>query len=117
MFAAAAAAAAAVPGTHHAYRIIQCHKSAKRVKAAFDVVERVHALLCADPNTAFLDFYTLWKAYPDVPMDFVEWLLTRRDDLDRAAVREVMEQCRSKAEDGKEVEGRESTLFAKAFKG
>ncbi len=81
------------------------------------MIERINALLCADPSTAFLDFYTLWKAYPDVPMDFVEWLLNRRDDLDRNAVREVVEQCRSKADDAKEGDAPPSTIFAKAFKG
>ncbi|KAI9365490.1 exocyst complex component Sec6-domain-containing protein [Zopfochytrium polystomum] len=94
-------------------------KGAKRVKSAFEVIERVIGVIESNPRLVFLDFYKLWKAYPDVPMTFVEDLLQRRDDLDRTLVREVMEQCRTKvAEEKEKNQGKEwpATLFAKLAK-
>ncbi|KAJ1551877.1 SNARE-binding exocyst subunit S6 [Cladochytrium tenue] len=92
------------------------YRSAKRARAAQDPVLRVAALIEANPRLVFLDFYTLWKAYPDVPMAYVEEVLGRRDDLDRAALRETMEQCRSKVQEEREKNpGKEwpVTLFSK----
>ncbi|KAJ3284204.1 SNARE-binding exocyst subunit S6 [Borealophlyctis nickersoniae] len=89
-------------------------KSPKRAKAAFDVIEKILAFLESNPRMAFLDFYALWKAYPDVPLEFIELLLGRRDDLDKGQVKEVMEMCRTKAkEEGGKLEQVHPTVFSK----
>ncbi|KAJ3089212.1 SNARE-binding exocyst subunit S6 [Quaeritorhiza haematococci] len=74
-------------------------KTAKKVKASFEVIEKLIGFVEANANMAYLDFYALWKAYPDVPMKFIEELLQKRDDLDKSQVREIMESCREKAEE------------------
>ncbi|KAJ3048787.1 SNARE-binding exocyst subunit S6 [Rhizophlyctis rosea] len=89
-------------------------KSPKRAKAAFEVVERIIAVVESEAGMAFLDFYALWKAFPDVPLEFVEGVLSRRDDLEKGQVREIMETCRSKAkEEAGRVEGVGPTVFSK----
>ncbi|KAJ3014877.1 SNARE-binding exocyst subunit S6 [Thoreauomyces humboldtii] len=74
----------------------QDYKTPKRVAAAFEVVEKIICFVESSPKMAFLDFYSLWKAYPDCPIEFFEWLLSKRDDMDKATVKEVMEACRNK---------------------
>lgn len=89
-------------------------KSPKRAKAAFDVVEKLIAFIESNPRMAFLDFYALWKPYPDVPLEFAELLLSRRDDLEKAQIKEIMETCRSKAkEEGSKLEAIQPTIFSK----
>ncbi|KAL2919037.1 SNARE-binding exocyst subunit S6 [Polyrhizophydium stewartii] len=87
-------------------------KNAKRAKASFEVIEKIIALLEANPRMVFLDFYALWKAYPDIPLEFIEKLLGKRDDLDKAQLREIMESCRAKAKEERQ-ENVPPTIFSK----
>ncbi|KAJ3064946.1 SNARE-binding exocyst subunit S6 [Podochytrium sp. JEL0797] len=90
------------------------YKSPKRVKAAFDVMEKIIAFIESNGSLLFLDFYTLWKAYPDIPITFVEELLYKRDDLDRSQIREVMDQIKTKvAEEKENNRNLPVTLFSK----
>lgn len=94
-------------------------KTAKRVKASFEVVEKIIAMIESNPRLVFLEFYSLWKTYPDVPLSFVEDLLHKRDDLDRSAAREAVEQCKAKVMEEKEKNpGKEwpVSLFSKLAK-
>ncbi|KAJ3113630.1 SNARE-binding exocyst subunit S6 [Phlyctochytrium bullatum] len=77
-------------------------RSAKRVKTSFDVIEKIINFIASNPRMSFLDFYSIWKAYPDVPLNFIEELLTKRDDLDRSQVKEIMEQCKERVSEEKE---------------
>jgi exocyst complex component 3 len=87
------------------------YRPAKRVKQSFDVFEKILSLLEASGPLVFLSWYSLWKAYKDVPMSFVEDLLSKRSDLDRSAVKEAMTNCKAKASEGPS-EG-ETSLFSK----
>ncbi|KAJ3190257.1 SNARE-binding exocyst subunit S6 [Gaertneriomyces sp. JEL0708] len=90
------------------------YKPVKRVKAAFEVMEKIIAFVEASPKMAFLDFYSLWKAYPDCPIEFFEWLLSKRDDMDKATLKEVTEACRSKAmEERPEGTKTQETIFSR----
>ncbi|KAJ3331376.1 SNARE-binding exocyst subunit S6 [Blyttiomyces sp. JEL0837] len=94
-------------------------KAAKRVRASFEVAEKIISLLESNARLVFLDFYSLWKAFPDVPMTMIEDLLMKRDDLDRSTVKEIMEQCKVKVAEEKEKNaGKEwpQTLFSKMSK-
>ncbi|ORZ40500.1 exocyst complex component Sec6-domain-containing protein [Catenaria anguillulae PL171] len=71
-------------------------KSLKRVEKVFDVIDRLFRVLCASRKMIFLDFYSLAKAYPDVPLSVVEELLAKRDDLDKGALKETIEGIRAK---------------------
>ena len=87
------------------------YRPAKRVKQSFDIFEKILGLLEASASLIFLSWYSLWKAYKDVPMAFVEDLLSKRSDLDRSAVKEAMTSCKAKASEGPS-EG-ESSIFSK----
>eukprot|EP00842_Homolaphlyctis_polyrhiza_P005725 jgi/Hompol1/6153/HPOL_002608-RA len=87
-------------------------KNAKRAKAGFEIIEKLVALLEANPRMMFLDFYALWKAYPDVPLEYIERLLSKRDDLDKTQVRDMMDSCRSKVKE-EPVGEFQPTLFSK----
>ncbi|KAJ3211678.1 SNARE-binding exocyst subunit S6 [Dinochytrium kinnereticum] len=91
-------------------------RTAKRVKVAFEVIDKIINFLEANPRMIFLDFYSLWKAYPDVPLSFIEDLMSKRDDLDRAQIKEIMEQCKERVlEEREKTGGKEvpSTIFSK----
>ncbi|KAJ3103186.1 SNARE-binding exocyst subunit S6 [Phlyctochytrium planicorne] len=92
-------------------------RTAKRVKAAFEVKEKIINFIESNPRMIFLDFYSLWKAYQDLPLTFVEDLLNKRDDLDRSQVKEIMEQCKERVmEERERSNGKEITpsVFSKA---
>jgi len=75
-------------------------KTPKRVKAILgDVLEKIISFIEASFETAFIDFFTLWKAYPDVPLSFIEDLLSKRDDFSKSQVKEIMESCNDKVRD------------------
>ncbi|KAI9352595.1 exocyst complex component Sec6-domain-containing protein [Obelidium mucronatum] len=78
------------------------YKTPKRVKASFDVMDKIIGFIESNGSLLFLDFYTLWKAYPDIPIPFVEELLYKRDDLDRSQIREVLDQIKTKVAEEKE---------------
>ncbi|KAI8849265.1 exocyst complex component Sec6-domain-containing protein [Chytridium lagenaria] len=91
-------------------------RTAKRVKVAFEVMEKIINFIESNSRMIFLDFYSLWKAYPDVPLSFIEELLTKRDDLDRSQIKEIMEQCKERVlEEREKSTGKETptTIFSK----
>jgi exocyst complex component 3 len=71
-------------------------KSAKRAKASFEVIDKIIGLIESNPRTLYIDFYSLWKQFPDMPLDFVEKILSKREDLDKATVRDIIDQCKQK---------------------
>lgn len=72
-------------------------KSAKRAKASFEVIEKIVGLIDSNPRMLYIDFYSLWKQFPDMPLDYVEKVLSKRDDLDKATIRDIIDQCKLKA--------------------
>lgn len=71
-------------------------RSAKRAKASFEVADKIIGLIESNPRTLYIDFYSLWKQFPDMPLDYVEKILSKRDDLDKATIRDIIDQCKQK---------------------
>jgi exocyst complex component 3 len=89
-------------------------KSAKRAKASFEVIEKIVGLIDSNPRMLYIDFYSLWKQFPDMPLDYVEKILSKRDDLDKATIRDIIDQCKLKASElSKDVT---PTVFSKISK-
>ncbi|KAJ3150536.1 SNARE-binding exocyst subunit S6 [Irineochytrium annulatum] len=93
------------------------HKSPKRVQAAFEVMERIIGVVESTAGLIFLAIYPLWKAFPDIPVALIEEILQKRDDLDKAQVRTIMEQCNSRFAEDREKDkaaGKEpkTTIFS-----
>ena len=98
-----------------ALNFFSSQKSSKRAKSSFEVIDKILAVIESDAEFAFVDFFTLYKAYPDIPLDYVEALLSKRDDLDRSKVKEIMENCRRKVSEETNVTNT-TTLFSKISK-
>jgi hypothetical protein len=81
-----------------AFEFFSTLKPAKELETYFEVVELALALLEASKSLAFLSFWEFAKIHgPNLP--FVEGLMRARDDLDRAAVNEIMESVKRKVKD------------------
>lgn len=87
-------------------------KSAKRAKASFEVIEKIIGLVESNPRMFYIDFYSLWKQFPDMPIDFVEKVLSKRDDMDKSTVKEIIDLCKSKTKDERN-EHFQPTVFSK----
>jgi hypothetical protein len=76
-------------------------KAQKRVLKSFEPIEKLIPMFSSSKKMLFLDFYAIWKPYPDFPLTLLEYILTRRDDIDKSAIREVMDTCRKKVKEEK----------------
>ncbi|KAJ3343128.1 SNARE-binding exocyst subunit S6 [Gonapodya sp. JEL0774] len=88
------------------------YKSSKRVKASFEPLYKLNSVIGSSARMVFLDLYSLVKAYPDIPLQYVEDVLNKRDDLERSTVKETMADLKEKMEGQKLTEGPPS-IFAK----
>lgn len=86
-------------------------KSLKRMKHGLHLFEKILDLLECSPTMIFLSWYSLWKAYNDVPISFIEEILSKRSDLDRSTIKEVIANCKAKARESSS-EGQPS-IFSK----
>jgi len=78
------------------------YRSAKRVTESFKPVRLFITMISSSPTVIFLDYYSLYKEYPDIPLNFIENVLHKRDDLQNGQIKEIMEQCNQKAKEEKE---------------
>lgn len=69
-------------------------KTPKKVKAILsDLVDPLIGIVEANADIVFLDFYSLWQVYPDVPLSYIEEILSKREDLSKSQVKEIIESC------------------------
>lgn len=78
------------------YSFFVTYKSPTELKAYFKVLEHVVAVLSASRTMFFLDWHSFAKEYGPVVVGFTETLLKAREDLDKAAVNEIMETIKKK---------------------
>jgi exocyst complex component 3 len=76
------------------------HKNSKRVNLAFDIVHKIVTLMESSEQMIYLSWYSIWKAYNDVPLSLIEDILAKRDDLNKNAVKEAMTNIRNKSKEG-----------------
>ncbi|KAI7868607.1 exocyst complex component Sec6-domain-containing protein [Spinellus fusiger] len=84
----------------------------EELEERFDVIEKVHTLLESNRRMIFVDYYSLRQAYPDVPLAFVEDVLSKRDDLDKAALKDIMEGIKAKAREYEPDTNTPPTIFS-----
>ncbi|KAI8377568.1 exocyst complex component Sec6-domain-containing protein [Radiomyces spectabilis] len=89
------------------------YKSVEELEERFDVIEKVHTLLESNRRMIFVDYYTLRQAYPDVPLAFVEDILSKRDDLDKAALKDIMKGIKAKAREYEPSSNTAPTIFSR----
>jgi len=78
----------------------------------FDALERISDVLAASRATIFLEYYKLRQSFGDIPAGLIEDILSKRDDLERSHVKEIMETIKSKAKDSGPYNG-EPTILSK----
>ncbi|KAI8330458.1 exocyst complex component Sec6-domain-containing protein [Chlamydoabsidia padenii] len=79
----------------------------------FDVIEKIHTLLASNRRMIFVDYYSLRQAYPDIPLAFVEDILGKRDDLDKSALKDIMEGIKAKAREYEPQVDTPPTVFSR----
>ncbi|KAI8073404.1 exocyst complex component Sec6-domain-containing protein [Gilbertella persicaria] len=89
------------------------YTSVKEMEERFDVIEKVHKLLESNRRMIFVDYYNLRQAYPDVPLAFVENILSKRDDLDKSALKDIMEGIKAKAREYEPDANTPPTIFSR----
>jgi exocyst complex component 3 len=89
------------------------YTSVKEMEERFDVIEKVHTLLESNRRMIFVDYYNLRQAYPDVPLAFVENILSKRDDLDKSALKDIMEGIKAKAREYEPDANTPPTIFSR----
>lgn len=88
------------------------YRDPERVRKAMDPLAKFVALISSSQRMIFLEFVSFWKVYPDIPLSLFEEVLLRRDDLEKSAVKEIVESCRKKTQEDKIVEAAPS-IFSK----
>ncbi len=91
-------------------------KSAKRIKSSFDCIDKLVALLEANPRLVYIDFFSIYKVFPDIPIDFIDKILSKRSDIDKSQLKEIIEGIKEKLkEDADRGESKTDvqTIFSK----
>ncbi|RKP00177.1 hypothetical protein CXG81DRAFT_13545 [Caulochytrium protostelioides] len=97
-------------------------KAEKRVVAAVEPLTKIVSIIESSMRMVFLDFWALYQAYRDMPIAYIEDLLSRREDLTKSNVREIMENIHQKTEEDREnyrpgPQGIAPTVFSKITMG
>eukprot|EP00835_Amoeboradix_gromovi_P003313 NODE_214_length_14327_cov_0.392325.p2 type:complete len:673 gc:universal NODE_214_length_14327_cov_0.392325:144-2162(+) len=72
------------------------YKSEGKVQRAIDPLLKMVNLLTADGSSMFVDAYSLYKAYPDVKIEFLEQVLYKRTDIQSKEIKNTLESLKEK---------------------
>ncbi|KAG0213624.1 exocyst complex component Sec6-domain-containing protein [Mortierella sp. GBAus27b] len=90
------------------------YKRVEDLEQDFDAIEQLHKFACSSKRAAYLDFYGMKRIYHDLPLSLVEDILARRDDLDRSAIKEIMDPIKEKFKNKDPIDAaRSPTIFSK----
>ncbi|KAF8925742.1 SNARE-binding exocyst subunit S6 [Haplosporangium bisporale] len=96
------------------YNFFDEYKPANDLEQDFDAIEQLHEFTCSAKRSAYLNFYQMKRVYHDLPISLVEDILGKRDDLDRASIREIMDPIKEKFKDKDPNDtNRSPTIFSK----
>ncbi|OMH84791.1 hypothetical protein AX774_g1675 [Zancudomyces culisetae] len=54
------------------------------------------SIIDATPTMIFLEYFSMLKTFPDVPLILIEDILTKRDDMERSQIKSIMENLKAK---------------------
>lgn len=92
------------------------HRDPRRVQKAVDAVQKFTSLLASSQKMVYLEFFAVWKAYPDMSMALFADSLARRDDLDRQATKDILATCSKKIQEERPLESPPSLLSRVQYK-
>ncbi|KAJ2358506.1 SNARE-binding exocyst subunit S6, partial [Coemansia sp. RSA 2611] len=99
---------------HRATKFFKEHMDSGAVTETLSIVRILISLIDSTPTMIFLEFFSVKKQYPDLPLALVEDILAKRDDLDKQQLKGILESLRqkSKGETGSSL-AKQRTLFSK----
>ncbi|KAJ2776822.1 SNARE-binding exocyst subunit S6 [Coemansia interrupta] len=99
---------------HRATKFFKQHMDAGAVAETLNVVRILISLIDSTPTMIFLEFFSVKKQYPDLPLQLVEDILSKRDDLEKQQLKSILESLRqkSKGDTGSSL-AKQRTLFSK----
>ncbi|KAJ1730144.1 SNARE-binding exocyst subunit S6 [Coemansia biformis] len=99
---------------HRASKFFKEHMDAGAVSETLNVVRILISLIDSTPAMIFLEFFSIKKQYPDLPLALIEDILSKRDDLEKAQLKSIVESLRQKSKgDAGASLGKQGTLFSK----
>jgi exocyst complex component 3 len=84
----------------------------KELNSQLDVIDKLLNFLGTSQELVYLDYYSLRKAYGDIPRKYLKIILSKRDDLSFIAVKKINKTLKVKAAEAGEYDG-EPTVFSK----
>ncbi|KAI9502180.1 exocyst complex component Sec6-domain-containing protein [Coemansia spiralis] len=99
---------------HRASKFFKEHMDAGAVSDTLNVVRILVSVVDSTPTMIFLEFFSVKKQYPDLPLALVEDILSKRDDLEKQQLKTILESLRqkSKGDTGSSL-AKQRTLFSK----
>ncbi|PIA17721.1 exocyst complex component Sec6 [Coemansia reversa NRRL 1564] len=99
---------------HRATKFFKEHMDSSAVSDILNVVRIMVSLIDSTPAMIFLEFFSIKKQYPDLPLPLIEDILTKRDDLEKQQLKSILESLRqkSKGDTGSSL-AKQRTLFSK----
>ena len=76
--------------------IFMPYKSEGKVQRAFDPLVKMVNILTSDGSSLFVDAYSLYKAYPDVKIEYMDYVLHKRSDVPAKELKGILEALKEK---------------------
>ena len=84
----------------------------KELNSQLDVIDKLHTFLGTSKESVYSNYYSLRKAYGDVPRKYLKIILSKRDDLSRSDMNRINKILKNKAAEAGEYYGK-PTVFSK----
>ncbi|RIA92768.1 exocyst complex component Sec6-domain-containing protein [Glomus cerebriforme] len=84
----------------------------QELNSQLDVINKLHDFLGTTIELVYLDYYSLRRAYGDVPRKYLKIILSKRDDLDIIKMKRINKILKAKAAEVREYNGKQ-TVFSK----
>ncbi|KAJ2356497.1 SNARE-binding exocyst subunit S6, partial [Coemansia erecta] len=99
---------------HRASKFFKEHMDGAAVSETLNIVRILISLIDSTPAMIFLEFFSVKKQYPDLPLALIEDILSKRDDLEKQQLKSILESLRqkSKGDSGSSL-AKQRTLFSK----
>ncbi|KAJ2801721.1 SNARE-binding exocyst subunit S6, partial [Coemansia helicoidea] len=100
---------------HRASKFFKEHMDGGAVSETLNVVRILISLIDSTPAMIFLEFFSVKKQYPDLPLALIEDILAKRDDLEKAQLKSIVDSLRQKSKgDAGSSLAKQRTLFSKS---
>ena len=88
-------------------------KNLQQTTSTFEDIENIIKLITSDRRTLIIELYSLIKHYPEVPLAFFEAVISKKDDLSKEFIIDIMNECKKK--ENNEIKPTISSYFKSFF--